>query len=660
MSTIHNLWIDEFGYAYLVGNNANFGFQVLDLNADPWNPVLTGSGYSTQYVHDIYVRGNLAYAAEIYTGNLTVIDVSDKNALTVLGQTTYPNAFTHNTWLDSSGTVCFTTDELAQAYIYSFDVSNPSNIVLLDRIRSSQSAGNATPHNTHYFDGFLVTSYYEDGLQIVDAHRPQNLVEVGFLDTQPLQNTGTYGAWGAYPFLPSGITLITDMSEGLYVVAPNYTRASYLEGTAFEAGTSTTISNVSVTVDNTPLNEDTDNAGIYRTGTATAGTYTARASKFGYLPTDTTLALSSGVLTIWNPIMQPAPVVGLNVLVVDAGTGQPIENANVQASALGNNYDYLTNVNGEADDPALLQGSYEIIAGKWGYVTNGVNLAVDSATGIITIQLTPGYYDDFAFDFGWTVSGNATGGIWERGNPVGTAFFPPYTANPEDDAVNDWGDACFVTGNGGGDMFFDDVDGGATILTSPIMDLSGYNNPWLVFESWFLTTSANGQAGFRDSLAIYIDNGTERKLVWHVKDDLFPLWQQDTIKISSHIALTSTMQVIISCNDKNFDQAVEGGIDHFRVEDQTTVANNPGIETPAELQVSPNPSNGALRMTYNYFGDEQGQIRILDIQGKEMSRTLTSGSNGVLTADPKLPAGMYFVVLEVNGKRLAVEKITRF
>ena len=660
MSTAHNLWIDEFGYAYLVGNNSNFGFKVLDLNQDPWYPVLTGPGYSTQYIHDVYVRDNKAYAAEIYTGNLTIIDVTDKNNINILGTTTYPNAFTHNTWLDSSGTVCFTTDELGQAYIHAFDVSNPSNIVMLDRIRSSQSGGNATPHNTHYFNGFLVTSYYEDGLQIVDAHRPQNLVEVGFLDTQPLANVGTFGAWGAYPFLPSGIALITDIGEGLFVVGPNYTRAAYLEGTAYVAGTSTVLSNVDITVDNTSLAEITDNSGIYRTGTVSTGSFTVHANKFGYLPTDTTLNLSSGVLTIWNPQMQVAPTVGMNVLVVDASTGAPIPGAEVSALSSGMLFSYVANASGEVIDPALIESNYSIFAGKWGYVTNGVNMLVDSSTGLITIQLSKGYYDDFAFDFGWTTSGNASTGMWERGNPIGTFFFPPYTANPEDDVVGDWGDQCFVTGNGGGDMFFDDVDAGYTMLTSPSMDLTSYNNPWMIFDSWFLTTSANGQPGFRDSLSIYIDNGIENKRVWFVKDILRPAWVRDTIKISSHLQLTNNMQIKIRCSDNSFDQVVEGAIDYFRIEDQTVVGTETAEMPSKFFNMAPNPSNGPIRLQFFNLPESQLQIRILDIQGKQMLKQTISSGESQLTLNPDLNAGLYFMILESNGERIQTQKLSRF
>ena len=38
----------------------------------------------------------------------------------------------------------------------------------------------------------------------------------------------------------------------------------------------------------------------------------------------------------------------------------------------------------------------------------------------ITITLAKGYNDEFTFDFGWTVSGTATTGAWERGIPNGS------------------------------------------------------------------------------------------------------------------------------------------------------------------------------------------------------------------------------------------------
>ena len=49
------------------------------------------------------------------------------------------------------------------------------------------------------------------------------------------------------------------------------------------------------------------------------------------------------------------------------------------------------------------------------------NLNISNNGSAITITLDEGYYDDFTFDFGWTTSGNASAGLWERGIPNGTS-----------------------------------------------------------------------------------------------------------------------------------------------------------------------------------------------------------------------------------------------
>jgi hypothetical protein len=61
-------------------------------------------------------------------------------------------------------------------------------------------------------------SYYKDGFVCLDVSDPTNPVYVGRYDTYP-STSGTYeGAWGCYPFFPSGNVIISDISTGLYVL----------------------------------------------------------------------------------------------------------------------------------------------------------------------------------------------------------------------------------------------------------------------------------------------------------------------------------------------------------------------------------------------------------------------------------------------------------
>jgi MYXO-CTERM domain-containing protein len=65
-------------------------------------------------------------------------------------------------------------------------------------------------------------SNYTRGMTVLDISNTADPKEVGFFDTFPVSdNTSFNGAWGVYPYLPSGVILISDISSGLYVVRDN-------------------------------------------------------------------------------------------------------------------------------------------------------------------------------------------------------------------------------------------------------------------------------------------------------------------------------------------------------------------------------------------------------------------------------------------------------
>lgn len=305
MFRAHNLYQDG-GILYVVGSNVfNGGILSLRLGRDPWNPEFIGA-YSNAYVHDVYVRGGRAYAAEINDSRLRVLNITDPADTRVVGQRSYPGAFTHNTWLNDEGDVCFTTDELPQAFIISWDVSDPENIEELDRIRSSLSRGSAIPHNVHVLNDYLVSSYYGDGIQVVDASRPHNLIEVGFFDTAPSEVAGFVGCWGAYPFLPSGLILASDQSGGLFVLRPTYQRAAYLEGVVVDENTGQAIASVELQITGRPeLTETAQTDGQFATGVAEGGEITVTFSHPEYLAETRTYILVQGEVEIDEVALTP-------------------------------------------------------------------------------------------------------------------------------------------------------------------------------------------------------------------------------------------------------------------------------------------------------------------------------------------------------------------
>ncbi|MFT7587973.1 MAG: choice-of-anchor B domain-containing protein [Limisphaerales bacterium] len=238
LSSAHNIFIDENGVAYVVGANIdNSGATMLDLTVDPEAPVFVGA-YDTRYVHDVYVRNDTMYTAEIANGEFAIVDVTDKSNPTIIATQGTPMGFSHNTWLSPDGNTLAVTEEYPESFTVTFDISDPTDIDQLGLFRSNWQS-RVIPHNTFYVQDWLVTSSYTDGITVVDAKRPQNLIETGRFDTSPFPSQGSFnGCWGVDPYLPSGLILASDIEEGLFVLQPEYQRASWLEGTITNATTS--------------------------------------------------------------------------------------------------------------------------------------------------------------------------------------------------------------------------------------------------------------------------------------------------------------------------------------------------------------------------------------------------------------------------------------
>lgn len=299
-NTAHSLFIDENGRLYIHGSNrGNGGVIMYDLTQDPEAPVEVGE-YDPMYCHDSFARGDTLYAAHIYAGTFTIVDVSNPAAPVMLGSSPTPSLFTHNMWLDDTGDHLYTSDEVGNAFVGSYDVSDPSDVVELDRIRSNPGS-NVIPHNVYWLDHFLVVSYYTYGVVIYDATNPNNLVQVGHYDTSPYTGYGFHGAWGVHPFLPSGNLLISDIEGGLYVLAPTYVHASWLQGLITDAITGVPVNQALITLESTAAVDSTSFNGLYALGTAEAGTYTVTVSAAGYpTATITGVELLQGETTILN------------------------------------------------------------------------------------------------------------------------------------------------------------------------------------------------------------------------------------------------------------------------------------------------------------------------------------------------------------------------
>ena len=312
-TSAHDIYIDENGIAYIFGaggpglqpNGAIF----LDVNANPTNPVYLGE-WNDEYIHDGMVRGDTMWAGCVYDGKVFCVDVSDKTNPQTLGSATTPNAFTHNAWVSDDGNYVFTTDEQSDAYLTAFDVSNLSNIFEVDRIQSNPGS-NSIPHNTFVDGNFLITSYYRDGTTVHDITHPSYMIQVAYYDSYSGSGNGFDGCWGTYPYLPSGNIISSDINSGpggsgrLLIYGRDFQQACYLKGNVTDGITSSSISNTSIEILSTTINENTNLIGFYQTASVNSGTFQVVFSDPGYTSDTLTVSLVNGVMTILDAVLFP-------------------------------------------------------------------------------------------------------------------------------------------------------------------------------------------------------------------------------------------------------------------------------------------------------------------------------------------------------------------
>lgn len=266
--------------------------------------------------------------------------------------------------------------------------------------------------------------------------------------------------------------------------------------------------------------------------------------------------------------------------VVDAATNQGIANAKVLFDG-PSDYTPTTDANGYFTITNLQQNNYNVYAGKWGYVTGYLpSQAFTPATPQIVVSLQEGYYDDFLFDFNWTVSTTATSGAWVRGNPVGTTYTAnnvTYQSNPGADVTGDNGTQAYITGNAGGQAGADDVDGGTTTLTSPIMNLSNYTDPLVRYYRWFFNNGGSGTPD--DSLVVSLVNGTQVIDIDKVGQGANSnQWLSRSYRIKDYISTPgNNIYFRVRTFDSSTGHLVEAGLDLFRIIDSTATSGIPPI-----------------------------------------------------------------------------------
>jgi len=132
--------------------------------------------------------------------------------------------YAHSGWISRDGNSLFSMDEFderntgANTLVRVIDIRDLSN----PWIAGAWTGPNgAIEHNGYTRGDRLYMSHYERGLTVLDVADPRAPRELAFFDTFPASDLAAFhGAWGVYPFLPSGNILTSNMdgAGGLFVL----------------------------------------------------------------------------------------------------------------------------------------------------------------------------------------------------------------------------------------------------------------------------------------------------------------------------------------------------------------------------------------------------------------------------------------------------------
>jgi hypothetical protein len=248
--------------------------------SDPANPVFVRDLVlqEASWVHATHIRGNRLFTSGMGSGtvrgrteiyDLTNISTQAPVLLKVIEDHTSSNItndmWMHSTWSSEDGNYLYSCREdvarpgtpIFGGDVRVYDVHDPANAVLVNRITSEQLGLNASsPHNPVVKGNRLYVSWYEAGLQVFDISNPAQPVRIGQYDTYPERyditdpnrpapltgdlepwdvacgnlargsgmtgstaaTNGYDGDWAVYPFLGDDRILVGDMNTGLYIM----------------------------------------------------------------------------------------------------------------------------------------------------------------------------------------------------------------------------------------------------------------------------------------------------------------------------------------------------------------------------------------------------------------------------------------------------------
>jgi len=246
----HNVYLTDTDYATGVAANAaepllvvagagidNGQFRIYSL-ANPASPQFLERVSSAGYMHDasslrvadtrsgecLNAAADCHVLLDFNEENVELWDISDPADPALLATVPpYANTgYVHSGWWTEDRRYVLVHDELDER---NNGLRTTVRVLSIDSLRTPTLAATWTgsqpsvDHNGFVRGNRYYVSTYTRGLTILDITDPSTPTEAGYFDTYPIGNGAVFaGAWGAYPFLPSGIVAVSDINSGLFLL----------------------------------------------------------------------------------------------------------------------------------------------------------------------------------------------------------------------------------------------------------------------------------------------------------------------------------------------------------------------------------------------------------------------------------------------------------
>jgi hypothetical protein len=307
--------------------------------------------------------------------------------------------------------------------------------------------------------------------------------------------------------------------------------------------------------------------------------------------------------------------------------------------------------------------SWTVRIAKFGFaVTTEAIVSSSGATTNASVQLGPGFADDFEVDQAWGVGApgdDATAGLWVRAVPVASSYLGP--VGPGEDASAGGAGFAYVTGQHVAGSFAgtSDVDGGHTTLLSPVFDGTGLGSIQLEYQRWF-----SNRAPTPDQDEFRADVSTDGGSTWHNLETIdvgTDAWALVSIDLSAVVTPTASMRLRFVAEDVNAETFVEAGIDDVRFVTAATDA-PASLASAPRLELSnavPNPFRHETALSFQLPTSGPVELSIYDVTGRR-DATLLSASrlaagahrvswDGRGEGGAMVTPGVYFAKLRVDG-----------